>query len=114
MDGKRRVLIIDFLNCTQVLSRKQHGKAGRIQDSEKRWYSALPSKWWSELRKQNPDFLCFILDATRIQLREIAIEMLFFPFISKKLCFAFNVVKNLPIHPSYQGRSSKYGGRSNR
>jgi len=88
MDGKRGVLIIDFLNCTQVLSRKQHGKAGRIQDSEKRWYSALPSKWWSELRKQNPNFLCFILDATRIQLREISIEMLFFPFISKKLCFA--------------------------
>jgi hypothetical protein len=43
MDGRRRVLIIDFINCTQR-------------------YSALPSKWRSELRKQNPDFLCFILD----------------------------------------------------
>ena len=36
-----------------------------------------------------PDFLCFILDATRIQVREIAIEMLFFLFILKKLSFAF-------------------------
>jgi hypothetical protein len=92
---KRRVLIVDFLNCTQVLSGKQYEKAGRIQVSEKRWYSAL--RLAIQIAEPIfvceaallPDFLCFILDATRIQVREIAIEMLFFLFILKNLSFAF-------------------------
>jgi hypothetical protein len=35
MDGKRRILIVSFLDCTQVSSRKKHGKAGRIQEASK-------------------------------------------------------------------------------
>ena len=30
MDGKRRILIVSFFDCTQVLSRKRHRKAGMI------------------------------------------------------------------------------------
>jgi hypothetical protein len=111
MDGKRRILIVIFLDCTQVSSRKKHGKAGRTQEASKddgslpRSLRGVPSTKNREAALL-PDFLCFILDATWIQPREITIEMLFFPSISKKLSFAFNVVKN-SIHPSYRGRSNR-------
>jgi hypothetical protein len=33
MDGKRRILIVSFFDCTQASSRKKHRKAGRIQEA---------------------------------------------------------------------------------
>jgi len=33
MDGKRRILIVSFFDCTQVSSRKKHRKVGRIQEA---------------------------------------------------------------------------------
>jgi hypothetical protein len=33
MDGKRRILIVSFFNCTQVSSRQKHRKGGRIQEA---------------------------------------------------------------------------------
>ena len=33
MDGKRRILIVNFFNCTQISSKKKHRKAGRIQEA---------------------------------------------------------------------------------
>jgi hypothetical protein len=33
MDGKRRILLVSFFDCTQVSSRKKHRKAGRIREA---------------------------------------------------------------------------------
>src|SRR6266404_3150457 len=47
MDGKRRILIISFFDCTQVSSRKKHRKVGRIQEAFLK--SESGGRWRSEL-----------------------------------------------------------------
>src|SRR5882762_2876258 len=87
MDGKRRILIINFFNCTQVSSRKKHRKAGRIQEAFLRCSGLKPESGDGSAIHPNkdsweaallPGFLCFILDTSWVKSREITIEILFF------------------------------------
>jgi hypothetical protein len=143
MDGKRRILIVSFFDCTQVSSRKKHRKAGRIQEAflmvfcleawKRRWFCHPPVDGGQNSPHQKQRFLggCFATWFSMLYSRYILGKIegnydrdpllsIIWKNFPLPPCLAFNVGENF-IHPSYhitesllRGRNSKYGGRSNR